>query len=118
MRKRILFLDDNKDRHEAFRDRMHEHEVLSVFTTRSAITALDYGPPYDVVYLDHDLGEIDDVEPYAERTGCIVAKHIATKLSPNRRPRRVIIHSWNLDGSKRMRDILQNAGLDVSLAPF
>jgi CheY-like chemotaxis protein len=116
--KRVLFLDDNEDRHVEFCERMQDHDVSVAFTTHQAIELLDTNAPYDVVYLDHDLGEIANTEPFNERTGRVVAEHIASVLPRDKWPKQVIIHSWNIDGSRRMRDILQNAGLAVSLAPF
>ena len=97
---------------------MREHDVSAVFTTKEAIAMLNGEPPFDVVYLDHDLGEIADEPPHNELTGRVVAQYIASVLPPDKRPKQVVIHSWNIDGSKRMRDILQDAGLPVCLAPF
>lgn len=118
MRQRVLFLDDSEARHSAFQKRMHDHDVAAAYTTVEAIAMLDARPAFDVVYLDHDLGEIAGDPPYAELTGRIVAEYIANGLPPDKRPQQIVIHSWNIDGGKRMRDILQNAGLSAILAPF
>ncbi len=88
---RILFLDDNKDRHAAYRRLSIGDNVDYAFSAKEAVRMLDRAQePYDVASLDHDLDEWAQAgqEPH-ELTGEHVAKHIV-KTPPERRPKKII----------------------------
>jgi len=94
---RVLVLDDNADRLQWFRDRLPT--VDCVEASDHAIAAISIAdPPYDVIFLDHDLGKID--------TGMEVASHLA---SSGYMGDSVVIHSWNPDGARNMKNELENA---------
>jgi CheY-like chemotaxis protein len=115
---RILFLDDNEERHKAFMRANIGNNVDHVWSAREAIEAIDLNEPYDVASLDHDL----DWKAQAgmrplEETGMVVAHHIAS-MPKERQPRQVIVHSFNPVGGKNMFDLLVSAGVNVARGPW
>jgi CheY-like chemotaxis protein len=126
VRVRILILDDNPERHKVFAGVLKREVLVHVF-----VAALQSQEPFDLVYLDHDLGDFAAADTYddygdgmysggskREYTGADVAWFIARKLDQSKWPTRIIIHSWNPDGARRMRDTLQDAGLSCVCQPF
>jgi len=111
---RILFLDDNTNRHEYFEYAMlsnaKEHEVVHVYSAREAIDALINSERFDLVHLDHDLGS----EP--GNTGQEVAIFIST-MPDQMMPLKIVIHSSNHVGAERMGAQLDSHS-DVQIAPF
>ncbi len=113
---RILFLDDDPKRHDLFRRETIGHSVEHVHTVFGARVALDAGGVFDLACLDHDLGGHQMVDP-GEDTGHAVAKYIA-EMSPEKRPRHVLVHSFNPAGAVAMCWTLRNAGVSVVQIPF
>lgn len=115
---KILFLDDEHVRHQLFKyGRIGLNaDITAAWDYDQAVAALIKHEPFDVAYLDHDLG-MTSIEPGTERTGYDVAYYIAS-MPVERRPKKVIIHSWNHHGRLRMAATLRDAGVDVSIQPF
>ncbi len=117
---RILVLDDDDERHESFRRYLaRDNEVFHVFTVDGAITALIGEPVFDIAFLDHDL---NDHHYKSEQTGGYgnvklngfdVASFIAKILAKEKRPKRVVVHSWNEDGAKMMHGVIEESGIPV-----
>lgn len=112
---RILFLDDMRVRHDEFNPPA-EHELWRAWNGEQALK-LVAEKTFDVMFLDHDLAD----DHYDEHrtgnrgfsqsvSGTEVAKAIA-ELPSDRRPKFVVVHSWNSIGGPRMRRILQDAGI-------
>jgi len=115
---RVLFLDDDATRHQRFRfNHAREWQIVPVWNYVQACVALDEEEPFDAAFLDHDLGLTDDGTADRETTGHDVALYIAAML-PARRPRKIVIHSWNIGGARRMEATLAAAGCVVQIAPF
>lgn len=118
---RILFLDDDQERHDAFRKRMPAPlEIVSVYTVAQAKESLDRNNPFLEAHLDHDLADYGPRDMYGYRdeyTGQHVAHYIA-RMPAEKRPNLVRIHSWNPDGARAMHEILQGAGVRVFRRPF
>ena len=116
---RILILDDDLTRHQDFARRYAGHERLHVATVDQFESALSRGP-FQLVHLDHDLGDyvrgMSGIE--YERTGVEAAKMLAACRWCEDEDVQVIIHSWNPEGARRMRAILTDAGLSAILEPF
>jgi hypothetical protein len=101
---RILILDDDPVRHAGFTLAYPEDERTHTYKYSEVVSALQLQGPWDLVYLDHDLGDFDESEVYDEATmynssrqeytGADVAWFIARKLSQEKRPKKVIIHSF------------------------
>lgn len=117
---KILFLDDDHQRHTRFRFRTIGNDVTHVYTADEAIDHLTTRGPYDEVWLDHDLSEQASVGIYHpdERTGYHVACFIAETLAPELRPPLVIVHSLNPSGATRMHAALASGGIKVRREPF
>lgn len=122
-RMKILFLDDDKTRHESFRTKSKNwpHDITYVWTAYKAIRALEK-EYFHEVFLDHDLGPQQEMNlpDTGEGSGYDVALFIAT-MSRDKRPISVIIHSWNPAGADRMASALRKAeeeGMTLAKIPF
>lgn len=115
---KILFLDDSPDRHRQFFEDWDGHDITPVFTAAEAVTALKQHT-FDLVFLDHDLGEFDTGGYCAvpAGNGLDVARFIAA-MPEEKRQFRVVVHSWNPVGAKHMRDCFAAAGVDAVCQPF
>ena len=121
---KILFLDDDKERHELF-DAAHDKETFEITHVWNLGQLIEWlsKDKFDMFYLDHDLNDFTGPPTYGGRaseiTGTDVAKWLAQNLPEDKRPDRIIIHSWNPDGARRMQGILDDAGFKhVSRDPF
>lgn len=104
---RVLFLDDEDWRHRVADERWSEAELWHARTVQQFRNALD-GWRFDVVSLDHDLGDGED--------GKAAVRHlVGLELDP--KPR-VIVHSWNPVAAPIMVDDLIRAGFDVKREMF
>jgi len=116
---KILFLDDDANRHVTFRAVVagkHEGpEYLYATTVEEAIEILDNNL-IDIAFLDHDLGGRIYVSE-TEGTGYEVALHIAD-MEKSLRPKSIIVHSVNSAGAYRMIGCLQDAVDNVIYIPF
>jgi hypothetical protein len=115
---KIFFLDDDKDRHRKFKMNRIGMDITAVWTYVDACAALAQ-TVFDEAYLDHDLSEMAAAGMPApgEKTGTHVAEFIVS-LSEDRRPKRIIIHSFNEEGRRRMGKILSDAGVRCMLEMF
>jgi CheY-like chemotaxis protein len=120
MADRILFLDDDEERHRGFSQMTIGDLVDHVYTARQAIEALEKNDAYDYIYLDHDLDIYATMgQTPTEETGQVVADHIAEKLSKEKYPRkRVVVHSYNRVGAVSMGRKIKEAGIRVLLIPY
>ena len=71
---KVLFLDDMEDRHRIFKDKSRSHDIYQAYTVEEAIELLEMHSPFDIAYLDHDLGGV--YLPSDEKSGYEVAKFI------------------------------------------
>ena len=115
---KILFLDDDHDRHKKIVRQLVGHSLDRVFSAQEAIACLEKNV-YDLVMLDHDLGGpesenqlFDDAED-----GRFVANWIAEN-SEKFSETSFIIHSLNEQGRKSMARTIKTAGLRVKIHPF
>lgn len=115
---RILFLDDSKERHRRFTMNRIGMNIAQAWDCAEACRLLAE-TVFDVAYLDHDLSDLAAAGMPAadEKTGTHVAEYIAA-MPPEKRPRRVVIHSFNDYGRRRMAGILRDAGVLVAIEPF
>jgi CheY-like chemotaxis protein len=115
---KILFLDDNDDRHMAYDENMGQKaDITHVHTVKECIKAMEEEGPFDVFSLDHDLGGKAYVEEI-EGHGTEVALYIRDSLSEDKLPQAVIIHSWNPAGALRMENVIQSRLRNVRRVPF
>lgn len=108
---RLLFLDDDYTRHARFKHNHRGDDIVAVWDYPQLVAALDeQTAPFDVAYLDHDLDLTRQLDG-REYTGTDAAAYIAA-MPAERRPRKIVIHSWNDPGRQRMRATLIDAGYD------
>lgn len=100
---RVLILEDDPDRHRAFRKRLGEPTIV---TTAPECIKLLEAEEWDELYLDHDLGG-EVYVPSGPGTGYEVACWL--EANPARHPRRIVLHSLNPVGRARMKSALPNA---------
>lgn len=124
---RLLFLDDNKERHLIFKKRLNERALkeniqfhpVYVYTAKDAILALTY-KKFDEVWLDHDLGGETFVTK-TEETGYEVALFLEKLYYENNKTPfkfTVIIHSHNPAGADRILKALQGKVRAIVRRPF
>lgn len=102
---KILFLDDMEIRHESFKKCFPDDEVISVKTAKEAIELLEKDLKWDLICLDHDLGDRVFVPSEDENTGYQVAKFLSDKDIKCT----IMIHSCNPIGAKNMQLLLPRA---------
>lgn len=118
LQQKIFFLDDDAERHKRFMMDRIGMNITAVTNYADACAALAK-TKFDLAYLDHDLSELAAAgRPAAdEKTGTHVAEFIAT-LPEEKRPKFVILHSFNDAGRRRMAAILNEVGVSCMIAPF
>lgn len=127
----ILFLDDCQTRINEFLEAFPDARIVS--TAGGAIAAIN-SEPWDVICLDHDLG--DPLEsPYAGRVPVIGSHGVTVDSEPihgagcgmdvvrhlcDRYPwaPAIIVHSWNIGRARVMCADLIAAGLAAHQCPF
>jgi CheY-like chemotaxis protein len=102
---KILVLDDDETRLASFRKKLIGHVVECVKESKEAIRALE-NDLFDAVSLDHDLGG-QVFQKSGENTGYEVAQWLHDH--EDRKPKTIIIHSFNPAGAKNMMDLLPGA---------
>ena len=124
---RILFLDDDKVRHDAFAKQFAHDDRVHVTNYADFEIALA-GDKFDGIFLDHDLNDfgrnsvISDGGMYGshydyELTG-VDAARLIVRLPAEKIPGTVVVHSWNPGGADNIANILRDAGINVARAPF
>ena len=103
---RILVLDDDETRLRHFRQKLIGNVVECIKTAQEAIRLLSEEEPFDLLFLDHDLGDKVMVAS-GPGTGYEVAEWI--RDHKEKRPKDIVIHSYNPAGADNMRAILPGA---------
>jgi hypothetical protein len=110
---KVFILEDDEERIDWFKK-----NLVCDLTIATDISEKDkFEPPYDILFLDHDLGNEIYVPIDAENTGstfCLtIIKSILNKDT------KIIIHSLNTGGAENMMRILQKSGFtNVKYIPF
>lgn len=116
---KILFLDDDVERHLVFRSR-NPGAVQVAYPVLAKIEMEQES--WDEVWLDHDLGYIGDPAENVPRNGTIFVHDVRplVRWIAETKPdvKKFIVHSWNSGGAKWMADTLRDAGYHVTVAPF
>ena len=103
---KVLVLEDNPSRIETFKKYLkgRAYDVYYYDEAREAIGAIETFGPFDVYFLDHDLGGMIYVDSNEENTGYQVAKHLSkNKIYENAQ---IFIHSLNQVGAENMFSLL------------
>lgn len=114
---RFLFLDDDPERHDGFdiitTQAYPDAHVDHVWTVDEFRKAISLNDKYDCVFLDHDLDLQQDPE-----TGTEAAEFVRLHLNLAKYPTKVVVHSWNPDGARRMANLISSVGIPVRLRPY
>lgn len=110
---RIFVLEDDTYRLTQFREALIGAEVVLVKTCADAL--VQYRPPYDILCLDHDLGDRVHVNSADEETGAEFVRQLPVDPSPSPL---VIVHSYNPIGAMEMIRLLHSRGYRAQYVPF
>ena len=98
---RILILEDDGTRVNNFIELLYQHDLDITENAQEAISLLDE-KVYDVLLLDHDLGE-------GNGTGGTVSSFLRMYPDNPNNNAEILIHSWNAPASAGMLKDLPNA---------
>lgn len=96
---KILVLDDERWRHDAYDKALVGHEIHHAYTVRQFRAKLKQVQRWDLISLDHDLGE-----PESKVGNGVDAAKLVVKCET--KPVLVVVHSWNPAAAPRMVDTL------------
>jgi CheY-like chemotaxis protein len=99
--RRILVVEDDSARIARFREDLVGYTLDVANSVADALRFLS-GPPYDLVFLDHDLefGRRVYIDPYEENTGYQVVKYLVNEPRYAETP--IVVHSYNWFGANKM----------------
>lgn len=100
---KILFLDDQSARHEAFADQYKGHEIWHAYTLERFREHLSRVEKFDVISFDFDLGEHENGLDCAE---LMLQQHPFARW-----PRECWVHSSNPPGADSLVHVLRTAGI-------
>lgn len=115
---KILILDDENFRHERFSEYYKGNEVFHATKYSQFIEALNI-QKWDIIHLDHDLGEEPIADSYVDGWGStryFTGYHAALKiieLSEAYCPGLVIVHSMNPRGAEEIYKVLNKNNIEV-----
>lgn len=107
---KILILDDQSCRVPHIITRIFEQpDPPTNFSIRWVATVEQFRAAmieqYDAIFLDHDLGDVEN--------GYHAATYLAESVSPSIWPRNVFVHSFNPTGAANMINYLRRCGVSV-----
>jgi len=108
-----FILEDNKMRQQWFKENLKGHRITIVDNVDDAKRILKTSA-YDIIFLDHDLGEGTGGESYYN-SGVTIAEFIPK--TPNK-DTEIYIHSQNPVGAENMQKILNYNGINSTIIPF
>jgi CheY-like chemotaxis protein len=112
---RIFILEDDTERRTpVFRANLIGHELVFAETAAQAIKILGMRE-FDLIFLDHDLGGQQWVDPNDKNTGSEVTRWMVEEMS---KCPTVIIHSLNSPAAQAMKHRLLNNGFDAHYIPW
>jgi len=103
----VLFLDDNPARTKVFLT--YYPHADTVDTAVDCIKAMQQ-KPYDVVFLDHDLGGESFVDPLRDDCGMAVVRWITDPLKFTDPVSVYVVHSHNHRAAETMAELLEKKG--------
>lgn len=109
---RILVVDDDKGRHEVFRQNLdpNAYDVTFVQSPAEAEEVLERGARFTLAYLDWDLG------PYGYGNQVC---DIILKLPEDKRPRSITVHTvMREEGITMCRQLVDGGHDDVAWMPY
>ena len=120
-KKRVLFLDDDKGRVDSFKENHLDRKDLKIVWAETANEAiLEFGEHHwDIVCLDHDLGEFGNCSGMHPGTGMDVVDWMIDNMRGDiPKPELVVVHSWNPVRATEMVERLKEFDFNVVKVPF
>lgn len=116
---KIFILEDDPNRIALFREWFLGHDLRIYDTVATGLPALLEGGPWDMIFLDHDLGGEVYVTTDTPNTGSAFVSHLDADWIRHCRAL-IVVHSYNPVGASLMFDRLEAMGGTslVFLAPF
>jgi CheY-like chemotaxis protein len=102
---KIFVLEDNEERNVSFRKWLAGHDVTYVEDAWTAHPILK-NKKFDLIFLDHDLGNRSNVNSDDPNTGYAVAKEIKNGVNKDTQ---VIVHSMNPNGAINILRVLKSS---------
>jgi DNA-binding NarL/FixJ family response regulator len=113
---KILVVDDEEQRHYGFASFYYDHELYKAHNVDEAMIFLST-EEFDLIQLDHDLQDFEHFEDGRkpiEHTGMDICSYLIKRGYSGK----VIIHSWNVPASVRMKKMFIDAGINVLYEPY
>jgi hypothetical protein len=106
---RVFVLEDDLYRIQLFQDACigRHHITLTTQLSGPHGAYARYQPPYDLIYLDHDLGGLSMVDSHREETGAAFTRWMPP--AGDHQPV-ITIHSYNFAGARTMAQTLREKG--------
>lgn len=112
---RIFILEDDETRQSLFYEAAEKTHYVTLATDYDDAIK-KYHPPYDWLFLDHDLGGKVLVSPREHNTGAAFVRWLPScddDAAPN-----VVVHSYNPTGAAEMVRLLREKHYNVIYQPF
>ena len=119
---RILFLDDDPNRHTLMDKRYPSDEIIHTYDLYEYREALSKYDSFDMISLDHDLNDFIELTKHrsyigdSEGTGRDACGYLIKFLS--KAPKVIRIHSSNEDGANEMMLFLYSKGVSSERVVF
>jgi len=110
---KVFVLEDDPLRIRVFEQMLVGHETVYAQDVERARKAFDKWGPFDVMFLDHDLGGQVYVPSEDPTTGYAFLKSVVDRLGDTQ----VVVHSYNEPAARRMM-ALRPDGADWKRIPF
>jgi len=119
----ILFLDDDERRINKVweflrKNKFNMENFIFTSTASVAIGKFTLGSRWDMVFLDHDLGNEIYADSSRRNTGAEVTRYLLENKWAKDAIGKIIVHSFNPSGAEVMLSNLIRAGFTPIYAPF
>jgi CheY-like chemotaxis protein len=116
---RILFVDDAPERLAglASRDAVMA-TAAEASTVLEALNKLREHGPWDIIFLDRDMGEDRVMDPYPHEPSGEDIAYLLAGAELQWKPRLVVVHSMNFERAKLIVAILRKANIRTMRIPF
>ena len=110
----ILVVEDDDMRIQWFKTEFAEFNLKVVKTAQAGISYVE-NEKFDIIFLDHDLGDRIFVSSEDPNTGYQVAKAIVNSIN-SKTP--IVVHSYNPVGVKNILSVLKDTAVSIPFGVF